>query len=858
MRRAKPVTVIREWFGKFSALSPAARIALLSGFVLLVVFIPVLGDIGRGIGDISYRLEESLLDFRLRFRAEELQPSADIIFVAFDQDAVQFGREHPELGLQDFLPRDQLARVIDYLKKGGAKAILLDTYFEIPRQKAGDDALAKAIRDAGNVYVNTAAERTMEESEQQIRFKKGNDLFPLIMAQIYMPYLRSSAASYHYMPDQCGMGFFRLGFKKTLVNWPLHWEQVCTREASRESQASSLYPAGSTVPGQSVPMLSAGRTAVDAYLAGICMRTDYENAFARQKDFLAALDERQLPLTFAERPAYGVEKQFSVCGIKYVVSDFLKAAKGFGFTTVYYDQDAFLRDAPVFFRSYQGHFYPTFSLSLALDELGRPPLTYEGDDLKIGDKTVQLYDGRKVIVNWRNPKLLVEEIYRQAHRPESEIDLDRVNSENRNEALGYGHMYRMVSVSDILRKIYQLKDPATGKVVTDSLYNIFRDPGSGELSFRNKYVIYGSALREEFHRTPAGNQTLGPEYNATLLDMFLHDDKFVTRAPVWLDICLIMLLCGLTAYVVGRLPNLYSGVLAGFLVIVAYWVNNFFIFRTLALWLPLIWPTILLLLALAASMIYRYYVQDREKRDLTGVFSKFVSPQVMNEILVEPAKAMENLKGTRKELTVLFADIHNFTNQFEAEEPERIVQQLNEYFNVMTHIVLKYGGTNDKYMGDALMAFFGAPTAMPNHAEMACRAALEMQQALEPLNRKWAEEGRTRIRHGIGISTGPMFVGHFGADELKNFTVMGSNVNLGARLETHTRQVGHAILISELTYEKIQTLAEVEDLGQVPIKGFSKPIRIYALCGIKTADSPSNPLSSAPEAPAAQPDPGHP
>jgi adenylate cyclase len=273
------------------------------------------------------------------------------------------------------------------------------------------------------------------------------------------------------------------------------------------------------------------------------------------------------------------------------------------------------------------------------------------------------------------------------------------------------------------------------------------------------------------------------------------------------------------------------GALAGVLMVVVFWAYNFYILAFNGVFLPIVWPTIASLLTFTGAVVYRYYIQDREKWELTRVFSKFVSPQVMGKILADPGQAMETMKGSRKELTVLFADIHNFTNHFEDAEPEQIVHQLNEYFNIMTRIVLNHGGTYDKYMGDALMAFFGSPTELPDHAERACRAALEMSAALEPLNQKWVQEGRPRLRHGIGISTGPVFVGYFGSDEIKNFTVIGSNVNLGARLETYTRQVDSDILISKGTYERVKTWARTRDLGEIPIKGFSNPVQAYVLEG---------------------------
>jgi adenylate cyclase len=202
----------------------------------------------------------------------------------------------------------------------------------------------------------------------------------------------------------------------------------------------------------------------------------------------------------------------------------------------------------------------------------------------------------------------------------------------------------------------------------------------------------------------------------------------------------------------------------------------------------------------------------------------------MGEIVKNPAKAMDNLKGGKKELTVLFSDLQEFTQKFENADPELMVSQLNEYFDVMTEIILKHGGTYDKYMGDSIMAFFGAPADLPEHAKMACKAAVEMQNALLVLNKSWAAAGSIVLSHGIGISSGEMFVGNFGSRNIKNFTVMGSNVNLGSRLETYTRVAHWPIIISVRTLELAgEAGMKTKDLGLIQVKGFSTRVQIYGL-----------------------------
>jgi class 3 adenylate cyclase/CHASE2 domain-containing sensor protein len=404
--------------------------------------------------------------------------------------------------------------------------------------------------------------------------------------------------------------------------------------------------------------------------------------------------------------------------------------------------------------------------------------------------------------------------------------------EMQTKLLGGGHLYRNVSAIDVLRKAEET--PKTVRPESEplnSLYNIYGEPMSGLFSFKNKVVIYGDTVKD-IHRTPVGENVFGPEIVATVLDMLWHDDQFVKKVPDWQVAGLVVVLALVMIYSLTASSNsLWSGNLINVMILAAYWVFNFTIFNHGYYWLPLVTPTVVLFTVMLCANIYRYWIQDQEKRQLTNVFANYVSPQVMEEILKSPENAMENLRGRKKELTVLFTDIKNFTHTFENEDPEQMVDQLNEYFDTMINIILAHGGTIDKFMGDAIMAFFGAPSSMGNHAEVACQTSLEMKQALKELNAKWAQQGKKQLDHGIGLSSGMMFVGNFGSQKNKDFTVMGSLVNLGARLETYTREVDADIIISENTFNALGPQAIVRNLGKVPIKGFSDLVQVYALEG---------------------------
>ena len=548
--------------------------------------------------------------------------------------------------------------------------------------------------------------------------------------------------------------------------------------------------------------------------------------------FLYALQHHALPAN-----SVVLDNDLVFCRITPVLPQFLLASRGLGISTVEYDNEGVLRKIPVVMMGYKQLPYAYMGLRVAMDAMGNPELSIEPGKLtlqnKASKKELLLVDGKSLMINWRNPARLAPHLISTASTVMDsetlahykEHDIHTLGWDHTNLALGHGYLYRYVSVADIL-KIIENPDIAPSEV--PSLNRLYNKSESGTLSFDNTIVIYGDTVKD-IHRTPVGNIISGPEIIGATIDSLIHDTHFVHPSPTWLNWLAVLIMTGVMLYGILKLKRLHIGFLSGLLVLSVFWMYNFILFATEALWLPLVWPTLIGVGVLSSTTLYRYYVQDREKRELTTVFSKYVSPQIMTRILSNPARAMQNLQGAKKELTVLFTDIHNFTSQFENAEPEQIVVYLNEYFNIMTQTVLSYEGTCDKYMGDSLMAFFGAPADLPDHAEKACRAALAMQKGLNALNEKLLSEGKEPIRHGIGISTGPMFVGNFGSDEIKNFSVLGSVVNLGARLETQTRASKMPIIISEATYQQVKHWAKVKDLGEVSVKGFSHPVRMYAL-----------------------------
>jgi adenylate cyclase len=239
------------------------------------------------------------------------------------------------------------------------------------------------------------------------------------------------------------------------------------------------------------------------------------------------------------------------------------------------------------------------------------------------------------------------------------------------------------------------------------------------------------------------------------------------------------------------------------------------------------YPLLNLVLTYTGITGYRYMTEEREKKKVRGAFQHYLTASVVEQMLKNPEKL--RLGGEKKDLTVLFSDIRGFTSISEHMTPEALVKFLNEYLTQMTDIIFKYDGLLDKYMGDAIMAIWGAPLDQPDHAPRACYTALDMVDELRVLQGKWTADGMPRLNIGIGINAGPMVVGNMGSDRRFDYTVMGDSVNLGSRLEGLNKVYGTNIIVSEMTYERVREEILGRELDSVRVKGKDQPVKIYEL-----------------------------
>lgn len=348
-------------------------------------------------------------------------------------------------------------------------------------------------------------------------------------------------------------------------------------------------------------------------------------------------------------------------------------------------------------------------------------------------------------------------------------------------------------------------------------------------SFQGKTVLVGATATGLFDAKPTAYDPDHPalELQAQVLDNMLTGDFL--REPGWTGEAALaaMLLLGLGASLaMGTMRPWWGG--ATCLLLGAGYIGFAYVAFLRGYLLSVLHPLLALLAVGVGLILYRYLGEEREKRGIREAFQHYLHPSVINEVLRDPAKL--HLGGEKRELTVLFADVRNFVEYCERQEPEAVASQLNAYLDRMARVVLSNQGVLDKFMGDAVMAFWGAPIAQADHALRACRAALAMQAALSELNQEWLQKGLPQFRMGVGLSTGPMIVGNMGSAQYFDYTVVGQTVNIGSRLEEVTKKIpGVDIIVSQATRDACAEEFYFRPLDQLRLPGMTEPMVVHQL-----------------------------
>jgi adenylate cyclase len=457
---------------------------------------------------------------------------------------------------------------------------------------------------------------------------------------------------------------------------------------------------------------------------------------------------------------------------------FTAAATDVGYYTIIPDaRDGFVRRMPLVLRAGDKMVMP---LSLAMLRAYRPDsrlhirFAEEGvQQLRLGDVSIPVSENGRMVLNYRGP----------------------------------GQTFPHYSAIDILE----------GKVPPDSL--------------RGKLVLLGvtATAVADIRVTAFDDVFPGVEIHATALDNILRGD-FISQ-PRILVLPETALLFALAIVLGVGLRRMRGAAAAAFALAVfaVYLVGSQMLFVSRGWPFSIVYPTLTVIGTYLLASVYHYVTEEREKRKLRRLLDLYLSPN-MAQLVSEHPESLR-LGGEKRDMTVVFSDLRGFTSFSEKLPPERLVEFLNIYFDAMTDVLFHYDGALDKYIGDGMMAFWGAPLPQPDHAARALRSSIEMVARTRALNEDWKERGWPWLEVCVGLNSGQMVFGNMGSMKRLSLTVMGDNVNLAARLEPLNRMYGSSILASEATLTAAPGVATVREIDLVRVKGREEPVRIYEVLG---------------------------
>lgn len=348
---------------------------------------------------------------------------------------------------------------------------------------------------------------------------------------------------------------------------------------------------------------------------------------------------------------------------------------------------------------------------------------------------------------------------------------------------------------------------------------------------KNKIVLIGATAIGiyDLRVTPFGSIFPGLEIHANIVDSILSEDFL--HKPKWSAIfdVLAILLSGIFLGIVLPRVEVIQGVVAGVLVFMGHILFCQYLFSKHGIVLNLVYPLSVILFIYVSITAFRYFMETKKKRFIKNAFSTYLAPAVVNQLIESPGNL--ELGGEDRDITAFFSDVQGFTSISEALTPNELVELLNEFLTEMTDIILKHEGTVDKFEGDAIIAFFGAPNVLKNHAERTCSACIKMQKRLAELRENWKEKGKPQLKMRIGLCTGNAVVGNMGSKSRMDYTMMGDTVNTAARLEGINKIYGIYTLISESTCKAAGNLIATREIDTINVVGKKEPVTIYQLLG---------------------------
>lgn len=343
---------------------------------------------------------------------------------------------------------------------------------------------------------------------------------------------------------------------------------------------------------------------------------------------------------------------------------------------------------------------------------------------------------------------------------------------------------------------------------------------------KNKIILIGATapdLHDEY-MTPVskGRPMSGVEIIANKIYTVISEN-FLISLPPYIQVIILFLLSIIISYLVFHLEIIRSSVLTALLTL-GYFVIALIAFDH-GIIFDLFYPLVVIFFTYLVATIFQYLREAKEKKYIRHVFSRYVSKEIIDELLNDPRKV--ELGGEKRKVTIMFSDIRGFTTISEKLSAEELTKLINEYLTAMTDIIMNSRGVVDKYIGDAVMAFWGAPIKDPKQATIACKSALEMIEVLKEKNDQWGRRFDVELKIGIGVNTGEAVVGNMGSKKRFDYTLMGDNVNLASRLEGLTKQYGVDILTTESTFQEAKNKIVFRNLDTVAVKGKTEGTKIY-------------------------------
>ena len=472
----------------------------------------------------------------------------------------------------------------------------------------------------------------------------------------------------------------------------------------------------------------------------------------------------------------------------YSIKEILLNVSGVGSVLSTPDKDGIIREIePIVY--YKGHYYPSLALKIFSNIYNNPKFLITDNSLTCqSNNNINIpiinHEGIHSLIKW----------YRPLHYGD-------ISSHKRYKAW------------EILKSFEQIKNG--------------EKPMISPALFKDKIVIVGATASTiaDIKSTPIRENYPGVDIQATSVDNILNND-FMQKPVFIVRFAILILILSISLAAVLLLSPLHSALFVMLLMLgyveiclnIAYPNNYAF---------DVITPLVFAFCAITIGYGYKYFIEDSRKKQIEKIMAKYVSKDVMTDILKNIGEV--KLGGKRAEITALFADIRDFTSISESVEPEEISSILNLYFSEMVPIVKKHHGMINKFMGDAMLAVFGAPIESKDHAKNAVLCAMEMLEKQRELQQRWKEEGKSNISIGIGISSGIAFVGNIGAEDRLEYTAIGDTVNIASRLESFNKLYNTKLLISAHTYEKVKDLVDVIKIHSVTVKGKTESLDIFEI-----------------------------